>query len=480
MKDVRYSVFVALNHISDEAILEAELAPTGGAAAAIMGEIIHGGKDMEREDSSRRKRRAGVLLPFAGWIAAALGIVLAAGIMVALIRGGVLVNPFGPPPDTDTDTSTEQTTDEPAEELVFEVWDGSVATHFANGQGTRADPYIINKPSQLAYLAQLLKGTNSSYATKYYRLEANLDLYRNEWTPIGTGNTAFSGHFDGNGHIIRNVSFSKFTSAKGYNVAGLFGVVKNATIQNLTVTDVTFYIKNPDPSYEKLYTGGLAGIIMVAKEKTATLTNCKLERIKISVECTDSYYPNNYQGGVVGRISIEEDGQFKGERIQALDVDLFGKYGNDLYQGIFTGYTECRTALFKIKDVCLEGTAGHTYIGDRLYYAAVSGKFYIDGGNADCRNIFAVCDYPSGTGYIFSSHFYPDQFSNPTFLFENCFMGHTNVSSPKPAANYPFILRGEETSVTYRNCLYTNVLPEEHWFQERVWDVSDPRHPRLR
>ena len=73
MKDVRYSVFLALNHISDEAILEAELAPTGGAAAPIRGEIIHGGKDMEREDSSRRKRRAGVLLPFAGWIAAALG-----------------------------------------------------------------------------------------------------------------------------------------------------------------------------------------------------------------------------------------------------------------------------------------------------------------------------------------------------------------------------------------------------------------------
>ena len=474
MKSPRYSVFLALNDISDKAILEAELAPVGVAIpprpAAPSGQF----------DDTRKGKRAGVLLPFAGWIAAALGIVLAAGIMVALIRGGVLVNPFGPPPDTDTDTSTEQTTDEPAEELVFEVWDGTVATHFANGQGTRADPYIINKPAQLAYLAKQLKVKNSSYATKYYRLEANLDMRRFEWTPIGTGNSAFSGHFDGNGHVIRNLSFSKFTSAKGYNVAGLFGVVKNATIQNLTVTDVTFYIKNPDPSYEKLYTGGLAGIILVGQEKTVTLTNCKLARIKISVVCTDSYYPNNYQGGVVGRISIEEDGQFKGERIQAVDVDLFGKYGNDLYQGIFTGYTECRAALFKIKDVCLEGTAGHPYIGDRLYYAAVSGKFYIDGGNADCRNIFAVCDSPSGTGYIFSSHFYPDQFSNPTFLFENCFMGHTNVSSPKPADNYPFILRGEETSVTYRNCLYTNVLPEEHWFQERVWDVSDPRHPRLR
>ena len=200
MKDVRYSVFVALNDISDKAILEAELAPVGVAVPP------RPDAPSGQPDGTRKEKRAGLLLPFAGWIAAALGIVLAAGIMVALIRGGVLVNPFGPPPDTDTDTSTEQTTDEPAEEPVFEVWDGTVATHFANGQGTRADPYIINKPSQLAYLAKQLKVKNSSYATKYYRLEANLDLNRYEWTPIGTEGGVFKGHFDGNGHIIRNVS----------------------------------------------------------------------------------------------------------------------------------------------------------------------------------------------------------------------------------------------------------------------------------
>ena len=467
MKSPRYSVFLALNDISDKAILEAELAPVGVAIpprpAASSGQL----------DGTRKGKRAGLLLPFAGWIAAALGIVLAAGIMVALIRGGVLVNPFGPPPDTDTDTSTEQTTDEPAEEPVFEVWDGTVATHFANGQGTRADPYIINKPSQLAYLAKQLKVKNSSYATKYYRLEANLDLYRNEWTPIGTGNAAFSGHFDGNGHIIRNVSFSKFTSAEGYHVAGLFGVVKNATIQNLTITDVTFYIKKPDPSYEKIYTGGLAGIILVTKDKTATLSNCKLERVKNSVVCMDAYYTNHYQGGVIGRISIEEDGQFKGERIQAVDVDLYGKYGNDLYQGLLAGYIRCY-ARFDLRDVCLEGTAvGHSE--GQYHYAALSGYFYSDGANATYRNIFAVNHNVKNSGVFLANYNYEEPSKGYSFYYENCFRGYSYESSSDPTD-----ISYDGTQISYRNCFYTTFLPDKHGFNEQVWDVSDPRHPRLR
>lgn len=468
MKSPRYSVFLALNDLSDKAILEAELAPVGVAVPP------RSDAPSGRPDGTRKGKRAALLLPFAGWIAAALGIVLAAGIMVALIRGGVLVNPFGPPPDTDTDTSTEQTTDEPAEELVFEVWDGSVATHFANGQGTRADPYIINKPSQLAYLAQLLKGKNSSYASKYYRLEANLDLYRNEWTPIGTGNTAFSGHFDGNGHIIRNVSFSKFTSAEGYHVAGLFGVVKNATIQNLTITDVTFYIKKPDPSYEKIYTGGLAGIILVTKEKTATLSNCKLERVKNSVVCMDADYTNHYQGGVIGRISIEEDGQFTGERIQAVDVDLFGEYGNNRYQGLFAGYIRCY-ARFDLRDVCLEGTAREWYSAGQYYCAALSGYFYSDGANATYRNIFAVYHNVKNSG-VFLTHYNNEEPSEGySFYYENCFRGYSSESSSDPTD-----ISQDGKQISSRNCFYTTFLPDEHGFNEQVWDVSDPRHPRLR
>lgn len=467
MKDVRYSVLLALTNISDKAILEAELAPVGAAVVPPSGTSSENGMPPWRGDT-RRGKGAGFLLPFAGWIAAALGIVCAVGIMVALIRGGILVNPFGPSPDTDT--STEETTDEPAEDIHFEVWDGTVAKGFAGGTGTASDPYIINHPSQLAYLAKLLKEKNSSYASKYYRLEANLDMYRNEWTPIGTGGTAFSGHFDGNGHVIRNLSFSRLTSAEGYHVAGLFGVVKNATIQNLTITNVTFYIKKTDPSCEVLYTGGLAGIILVTKEKIATLSNCKLEKVKISVKCMDSYSPNSYQGGVTGRINIEEDGQFKGERIQAVDVNLLGEYGNDLYQGLLAGYIRCY-ARFDLRDVCLEGTAvGHSE--GQHYYAPVSGVFRSYEGSSACRNVFAVShDVKHRGGFL--SHDFTDDSSESTFYYENCFMGYTNGS----IFDHPIVYPDGEI---FRNCLYTVSLPQNHGFSEAVWDVSDPRHPRLR
>ena len=473
MKDVRYSVLLALTNISDKAILEAELAPVGAAVVPPSGTSSENGMPPWRGDT-RRGKGAGLLLPFAGWIAAALGIVCAVGIMVALIRGGILVNPFGPSPDTDT--STEETTDEPAEEPVFEVWDGSVAAHFANGQGTRADPYIINKPSQLAYLAQLLKGKNSSYASKYYRLEANLDLNRYEWTPIGTEGGVFKGHFDGNGHIIRNVSLRQLSYTGSYHVAGLFGVINNATVEDLTVTDVVVYVKNVDSSKQKVYTGGLAGIIWVDEEKTVTLSDCKLERVKLSVECTDSGSNYNFQGGVAGRINIEEDGQFTGSRLQAVDVELYGKYGKNIYQGMLTGYTECHAA-FELNDVCLEGKARHGYNSGNHLYAAVSGYFHSDGGSSVCRNVFAVCDNSDRTGRVFTREVKTDLSTNPTFSFENCFMGYTEGDLPTSVG---FLYYGDGEGITYRNCLYTTFLPEKHYFNEQVWDVSDPRHPRLR
>ena len=74
MKSPRYSVFLALNDISDKAILEAELTPVGVAVPprpdAPSGQL----------DGTHKGKRAALLLPFAGWIAAALGIVLAGGV----------------------------------------------------------------------------------------------------------------------------------------------------------------------------------------------------------------------------------------------------------------------------------------------------------------------------------------------------------------------------------------------------------------
>ncbi|MCI5714890.1 MAG: hypothetical protein MR288_04665, partial [Firmicutes bacterium] len=74
------------------------------------------------------------------------------------------------------------------------------------GDGTINNPYIIDSPNKLAYIARSLSATNraSSNPTlnKYYKLTQNIDLSDHYWFPIGTRQTGgwpFSGYFDGNG-----------------------------------------------------------------------------------------------------------------------------------------------------------------------------------------------------------------------------------------------------------------------------------------
>ena len=133
-----------------------------------------------------------------------------------------------------------------ASEEGWDVWDGTVATAFAGGDGTEASPYRIATGAQLAYLAKCVNaGTaDNSYASAHYQLTADIDLNSNGWAPIGSGdynNNIFRGSFDGNGHTIKNLvwdgtSYGMPDSSAGI---GLFGVIGgNVVIKNLALTDV--------------------------------------------------------------------------------------------------------------------------------------------------------------------------------------------------------------------------------------------------
>ena len=121
------------------------------------------------------------------------------------------------------------------------AWNGSIATSFAGGAGTKTSPYLISNGAELAYLAKLVNDptTYESYAGKYYNLTADIDLGNQEWTPIGgTDYTStgvqypFKGYFDGKGFEIRNMMITKEKNVVG---AGLFGSTQNATVRNFTL-----------------------------------------------------------------------------------------------------------------------------------------------------------------------------------------------------------------------------------------------------
>jgi len=86
-------------------------------------------------------------------------------------------------PKTSGDTFTEG--------VKGAVWNGEVATGYAGGTGTKADPYLIETPNQLAYMlkhdvvATADKDNKTSASMgKYYKLTANIylnDITDPEW-----------------------------------------------------------------------------------------------------------------------------------------------------------------------------------------------------------------------------------------------------------------------------------------------------------
>ncbi len=123
-----------------------------------------------------------------------------------------------------------------------DLWDGTVAAHFAAGDGSLEDPYLIANCEEF-YLMVTTPNTD-----KYYEIaEGVTDLYFND---IGSksydslmgyfswgfgenysygGEVCFNGSFDGNGVVFHGIS------STGDNNVGIFSRVGSATLKNFTV-----------------------------------------------------------------------------------------------------------------------------------------------------------------------------------------------------------------------------------------------------
>ena len=148
------------------------------------------------------------------------------------------------------------------DELVAEGYVACTAENLAAGGNTKF--YI----SSAAHLQALATATNSGISSdgRTFTLAEDIDLSSvcseasgNSWTPIGYFNEydydhdwdkVFSGTFDGNCHVIKNLYVNNSDS----QYDGLFGFTDHATIKNLGLEDV-----NVSGSEDTLSTGGLVG-----------------------------------------------------------------------------------------------------------------------------------------------------------------------------------------------------------------------------
>lgn len=158
-----------------------------------------------------------------------------------------------------------------------DVWDGTASTAWYNDTDTS---FILTNAEQLAGLASLVNDGNK-FAGKTIKLDTDIDLNNQLWTPIGTGGDNwtyyFSGVFDGQGHTISNLCVNASMDPDNYGCwdsyganYGLFGRTVGATVRNLG-------IKNA-----KIHTGASSGVGALAGQfANGTVLNCYVDGVSL-------------------------------------------------------------------------------------------------------------------------------------------------------------------------------------------------------
>jgi len=237
-----------------------------------------------------------------------------------------------------------------------------INTSFAlNGLGTEASPWLIQS------LADFDEFTaNSTYWSGRTRLDTNINLTDRTYTaaPIApNGSPCFTGTFNGNSHIISNLTISTI-SGGAFNL-GLFGRIAGGSVTNLALENID--ISSTNTVYYSYYIGGLCGY-----NDYGTITQCYATNLAIVGTCY-------YIGGLCG------------------------------YNGYGT-ITQCYATGSAIDTgECVGGICGYNKVGTitNCYFTdSVDGDFYVGGlcgvngcGSViSCYSIGSITSTGSGTG----------------------------------------------------------------------------------
>lgn len=158
--------------------------------------------------------------------------------------------------------------------------------------------YVLTTESDLKGLSYLVNGKdleNSGQAAaltfegESIALGANIDMKSVNWPAIGTAETPFRGTFDGAGYTISGLKISSLESDQG-----LFGLIDNAAIKNVTVGGIVTASGD--------YIGGIVGRV---------LGESRLENVRFGgIEGQQaSVAGKQYTGGIAGGAVLTTSGQ---------------------------------------------------------------------------------------------------------------------------------------------------------------------------
>lgn len=218
---------------------------------------------------------------------------------------------------------------------------------FSGGFGSQTDPYIIKTTEDLLMI--------KDYSDRYFKLEADIDLAEKEWPKMD-----LSGHIDGNGHTISNLTISQAGDTLGF-VSCLTGTIKNLTISGIYI--------NAGASD---YVGGFAGYVLEGEIENCTLLLNESSKI----------LGNEAVGGIAGYIDrTSEEGKFIGNTVKSGSTGyvisgscLVGSMAGGAYNEI--EFVNCHAAVNIYGGNLVGGIIGRSYCGNPMTNCSYSGNIY--------------------------------------------------------------------------------------------------------
>ena len=245
-------------------------------------------------------------------------------------------------------------------ELSAPVW-GTPNDDFDGGTGTLADPYLI---STLTQLKKIQEDT-----TNHFKLEKDIDLGNEIWTPIsdmyfGGPVGFFGGVLDGSNRVIYNMACDSLDYSNGFVYANV-GVIKNLNMYNASVRG----------------SNSCVGII-AGQNYTGQISDCGVNG-ELKLMTYDNGLEKTNAGGITGiNTGTVDESWFSGK------INIISETNGSSYAG------------------GIAGKNGGGSIWDSYSYLTVSGpqQAYRIGGIAgiggSIDNTYSICDF---SGLINSS-----------------------------------------------------------------------------
>lgn len=156
------------------------------------------------------------------------------------------------------------------------------------GDGTSANPYKISRAEELLLFIEQVNQEGQTDVYCELTDDINMSDFGDKFAPIGTWDKPYSGTFNGNGHRIKNLTYSSS------DLAGVFGCVSGTTtIKNLIVDSSCSFTRS-----EGYGAAGLVGCMARASDASSDAISITLENCGNEANVTGDVNAAGLIGGV--------------------------------------------------------------------------------------------------------------------------------------------------------------------------------------